>query len=384
MSYTQIVRSLARYADSAAETDKRHIIHFINRREYKKFIQQWTQSHPTRRLRSAVRKLQLINSVCFQGTALPALRHRGIRLIEEDCRIHMQGIHRSVRQGNGSAFRKTDASASIPWGVRRVRAPQAWKKSVGARVKVAVIDTGVDYHHPDLKSVLAPGLNMLRPGTVPWDDNGHGTHIIGTLAAAGGSGLWGTAPRAIIYPIKAFDRNGSAYVSDIIQGLEWCVRSGIRLVNMSFGMTSSSRAFQQAVKTACDKGTILVASAGNDGKSVLDYPAHYASTIAVGATNRRGSVARFSNRTSRVHIYAPGQSIPSTWLRKGYAELSGTSMATSHVSGALALALALRPGLSPRKIKDLLRRTGRPLKGKYARTLKEVDALRLVHAVLRL
>lgn len=347
MSYSQFVRALVHCITDSKGIQNRQIIHFTNRQEYNTFMRQFLQLRPNKRIRSSIRKLSLINGVCFQGRALPTIRHPGIRMVESDCRIHMRGRSdlnnrkkKKLQRHSGRAHlrpkpggkpkkalvRPVAPYGTIPWGVQRIRAPKAWKHSIGGKVKVAVIDTGVDFRHPDLSQSLAPGLNLLNPGMMPWDDNGHGTHIIGTLAgiARQNSGIWGTAPGATIFPIKAFDRNGSAYVSDIIQGLDWCIRNGIRLINMSFGMTTSSRAFQQAVKNACAKGAILVASAGNDGKRVLDYPAHYPCTIAVGATNRRGDIAKFSNRTSRVHIYAPGQNISSTWLRNGYTKLSGT------------------------------------------------------------
>lgn len=404
MSYTQLLRTLVSCSvtTTSHKSIHRQIIHFKNRREFNRFIRQSQHDAASQRLKSSIRKLRLINSILFQGKPLPSFHHRGIRMIESDDRIHMQRAS-SVRHSQKRRTRSKRSKPSmehiyekqsvtpagtIPWGVRHIRAPYAWRRSIGSSVKVAVIDTGVDYRHPDLKASLAPGLNLLHPGMPPWDDNGHGTHICGTLAGVSyqNKGIWGIAPGAIIIPIKAFDRYGSAYVSDIIQALDWCVRHRIRLINMSFGMNSASSAFRRAVQIACAKGTIIVASAGNDGKRVLDYPAQYRNTIAVGAINRKGKIAKFSNRTKRIHIYAPGQSISSTWLNKGYAQLSGTSMATSHVSGAIALALSLRPNLSPLMIKKLLLRTGKPLKGKSSSStcMKEIDAWRLVQTVLRM
>ena len=136
----------------------------------------------------------------------------------------------------------------IPWGVQEIKAPQAWSSTTGHRIKVGVIDTGVDFNHPDLKHSLARGINLLNRGTLPHDDNGHGTHIAGTIAAANQlHGMIGVAPRATIYPVKAFDHNGSAFVSDIILGIEWCVRNRMDVINMSFGMKTRSKSLLNAV-----------------------------------------------------------------------------------------------------------------------------------------
>jgi subtilisin len=378
MRYSKLLRWLKRCTSAAKpEVRTRQIIRFINRREYIGFLRQLNASQPSRRLKASIHKLRLIHAVSFDGGPLPVQSYQGVRFIERDARIRMNNTSASPDEGS-----------TIPWGVKRIRAPRAWKLTTGQGVKVAVIDTGADFSHPDLEHSLAAGINILQRSALPWDDNGHGTHISGTIAAAASEdhGVWGAAPRTVIVPVKAFDRNGSAYVSDIIQGIDWCVQHGIPIINMSFGMTSSSRAFREAVRHAYIQGTIIVASAGNDGKKngLLDYPAQYPNTIAVGATSRHGRIAKFSNRGGRVHLYAPGNKITSTWLRRGYAALSGTSMSTSHVSGAIALALSLRPRLSPWQIRQLIYQTGRPLQGKSYKHLREVDAYRFISVVSKL
>lgn len=379
MPYSRLLRMLASCASlTPSDTLTRYIIRFENAREYSRFLRQWNASKLPANLKACVRKLQLIHAICFKGRNLPFTRWKGVRFIERDVRIHTH-----THGARDSAGRPEH----IPWGVRRIRAPKAWKYATGQMVKVAVIDTGVDFNHPDLKHALAHGVNLLQRGTLPWDDNGHGTHISGTIAAAaaGSQGIWGTAPGTVIVPVKAFDRNGTAYISDIIEGIEWCMRHGIRLINMSFGMKHSSRAFREAVRNASRRGAIIVASAGNDGKRKgrLDYPAQYPAAIAVGSTARKGRIAHFSNRSGRVQLYAPGKKIMSTWLNKGYAVLSGTSMSTSHVSGAIALALSVNPQLSAKRIRKLIYKTGRPLNGKRTGGMREVDAFRLIRALVR-
>jgi subtilisin len=152
---------------------------------------------------------------------------------------------------------------------------------------------------------------------------------------------------------------------------------------MSFGMKTRSKALLGAVINAHNAGVIIVASSGNDGKRrTVDYPARYPQTIAVGATNKQRRVAAFSNRGSYIDVYAPGDKIVSAWLRGKYNEMSGTSMATSHVSGAIALLLAHKPGLAPSEIKSIIKRSVQPLRGSKARrTIGELDIMRMMQAV---
>jgi subtilisin family serine protease len=156
----------------------------------------------------------------------------------------------------------------------------------------------------------------------------------------------------------------------------------MNVVNMSFGMKTRSKSLQSAVSNAYRSGVLIVASSGNDGKiGEIDYPARYSQTIAVGATNRQSRVAAFTNRSGLIDIYAPGDRIVSAWLRGKHREMSGTSMATSHVTGAIALLLALKPGLSPGQIKTIVKSSAKPLrKGKTPRIAGELNVLRMIKA----
>jgi subtilisin family serine protease len=281
--------------------------------------------------------------------------------IEEDSILH---VHAPV----GLAPRKSSTPGSehirIPWGIRHIRAPDIWPKSIGRRIKIGVVDTGIDYYHPDLRGRISRGINLVQRSMLPHDDNGHGTHIAGTIAAASGqNGMIGVSPGALIYPVKAFDHNGTAYVSDIIAGIDWCVRNHMNIINMSFGMRQYSSALHEAVRRAYQAGIVVVASSGNDGKrATVDYPARLPQTISVGAITRSNTVAAFSNKGKDIDIYAPGDKIHSTWLSGKYNELSGTSMATSHVSGTIALLLETKPGLTPAELKAVLKDSASPIK----------------------
>jgi subtilisin len=269
-------------------------------------------------------------------------------------KVHLLTRNRS----HTSRHKSYTGPQTIPWGVGHIRAPEAWSRSTGQRIHIGVIDTGIDYNHPDLKQAIARGVNLLNRSTLPYDDNGHGTHIAGTIAAASSQdGIIGVAPRATIHPVKAFDYNGSAYVSDIIAGIDWCVQQRLDIINMSFGMKTYSKSLEYAVLNAYQSGTTIVASSGNDGRqATVDYPARFTQVVSVGATTRTDKIAPFSNKGKRIDIYAPGERIYSAWLHGQYHELSGTSMATAHVSGVIALMKSLRPSLRPLQIKSILKR----------------------------
>jgi len=289
-------------------------------------------------------------------------------------------LDNSTIQLHTSTASKKLINNGIPWGIDTVRAPQVWQYTTGRQIKVGVIDTGINFQHPALKGSILPGINLINRGRPPIDDNGHGTHIAGTIAASNPvHGMIGIAPHALIVPVKAFDQNGSAYVSDIIQAIDWCVRYGVDVINMSFGMRTRSKAMLNAVIRAYNKGVIIVASSGNESKKKsIDYPARYPHTIAVGATNSLRKVAPFSNQGSYIDIYAPGDRIVSAWLNSDYHEMSGTSMATSHVSGAIALLLERSPSLKPTEIKAILKRSMQPLKYVKARRAGELDIVKML------
>lgn len=358
----------------------RTIMRFVHPGDDHRFFQALQSQRQSCKALRSVRRLGIIRaySCPVPIEQLPRKLAKSI-VWEKDAIVRVDGIPET-----SSRFRTENG---IPWGVRRIGAPDAWNRATGYRVKVGVIDTGVDFQHPDLRHSLEQGINLLQRAFLPYDDNGHGTHIAGTIAAANQlQGMMGVAPRASIYPVKAFDYNGTAYVSDIILGIDWCVRNRMNVVNMSFGMPERSRSLLQAVTNAYRSGVLIVASSGNEGKrGKIDYPARYSQTIAVGATNRNGKVASFTNRSSYIDIYAPGEKIESCWLNGKRKTMSGTSMATSHVTGAVALLLSYRRDLTPDQVKAVLKASARPLrKAKASRSPRssagELNAARMLQA----
>lgn len=227
----------------------------------------------------------------------------------------------------------------IPWGVKRVNAIAAWDKTTGRGVKVGVIDTGVDYNHPDLKANYAGGYNAVEPEKTPLDDNGHGTHVAGIIGAANnGAGVAGVAPGVSLYAVKVLTAQGSGSYSAIIDGIQWAVNNKMNVVNMSLGAPQGSDAMKKAVEAAYKAGVTLVMAAGNDSGPV-NYPAKYPQSIAVSASDSADKIAAFSSRGAEIALIAPGVAIYSTYMGGIYKSLSGTSMAAPHVAGLAALAV---------------------------------------------
>ncbi len=253
---------------------------------------------------------------------------------------------------------------TLPWGITRINADDSWILSDGLDVKVGVIDTGIDTDHPDLKNNLAGCVNFISSNKTCEDDNGHGTHVSGIIAAEDNNlGVVGVAPKAKIYSLKVLNKNGSGYLSDIIEALDWAISNHLQVINMSLGTTSNVTSFYDAIKRVNSAGIIQVAAAGNSGPKAnsVNYPAKYSEVIAVAAIDSSDQVASWSSRGPQVDLAAPGVNINSTYLNGKYQILSGTSMASPHVAGVVALRLFLHPGESPSQIESVFESNTDPL-----------------------
>lgn len=231
----------------------------------------------------------------------------------------------------------------IAWGVDRIDADLVWDINTGQGVRVAIIDSGIDLDHPDLMENIKGGYNAINSRKSWNDDNGHGTHVAGIVAARNNIvGVVGVAPEAYLYAVKVLNRRGIGFASDIIDGLDWCLKNGIQVANMSIGSSGCSQSYHDAIIRAYEGGITIAAAAGNNGQTdgKIVCPAIWPETIAVSATNIDNGLAYFSSYGPEVNLAAPGQDINSTWNDGYYKKGSGTSMATPHVVGTAALVLA--------------------------------------------
>lgn len=255
----------------------------------------------------------------------------------------------------------------ITCGLRIIYAPQAWRFSTGSGVRVAVVDTGITPRHPDLR--VYGGASFV-PGVRSWyDDHYHGTHVAGTIAAtANGRGLVGVAPRARVYAVKVLNRRGSGQTSWILNGLAWCIRRRMHIVNLSLGAIARthntrvfSRAYELAGRALRRRGILPIAAAGNSGGTRFPYvgnPGRCPSFMAVSSIDCRRRRSPFSSYGPQVEICAPGSDVWSTVPTRGYRKLSGTSMACPHVAGVAALVKRRHPSWSGDRIRVHLWRTG--------------------------
>jgi serine protease len=257
----------------------------------------------------------------------------------------------------------TDPMRSQQWDLGTMSVGDAWLKSTGTGVTVAVLDTGVDASNPDLAGQVLTGYDETTgKDGANTDPNGHGTHVAGTIAADTGNGVGvsSVAPGAKILPVRVLGANGSGYMSDTATGIIYAADHGANVINMSLGATAQVTAVTNAIAYARSKGVVVVAAAGNsrENGSPVSYPGADPGVIAVAATDSTDTVASYSNQGSYVDVAAPGSAILSTYPtalnKSGYATLYGTSMASPHVAAEAALIKAYRPALTPDQIEQAI------------------------------
>lgn len=261
-------------------------------------------------------------------------------------------------------------SPGSPQGTERadIKATAAWEETKGDnQVIIAVIDTGVDLLHPDLKNkVLSGGRDFANEDFDATDDNGHGTHVAGIAAAETNNteGIAGVAWNCKILPIKAMDFEGSGYYDWIIDAIRWASDNGANVINLSLGGEADAQSLKDAVRYAFQKGIVIAAAAGNESTAVI-FPAAYDDyCLAVAATDYKDIRTDWSNFGPEVDVAAPGERVIScvpTWFwgpdSLPYAFGFGTSMATPHVAGLAALIKSLKPWLKASEIMDIIRYT---------------------------
>jgi subtilisin family serine protease len=341
------------------------------------------------RLPRPARRMWLVNALALRArpAEIRRLAHDpAVARIDYDRRVRLFGPEDAAGpQRRPGPFGRGD------WGLAAIGAPAVWRDYGldGSGVRVGSIDTGVDADHPDLATKVVAWRDFAHGRPMPYDDNGHGTHTIGTMVGgAGGGAPIGVAPGARVVVAKALDRYGDATLSTLMAAAEWMADPDgdpstadfPTVVNASWGAPSGAgEALRPIIARWRELGIVPVFAAGNTGRSVA-APAIYPESLAVGAVGPRGRVARFSSREPAIagqagtvmgvrlapaarkpDLAGPGVEVVSSMPGGAWASLSGTSMAAPHVSGTIALLREADPTLSASAIESILGRTAREL-----------------------
>jgi serine protease len=260
-----------------------------------------------------------------------------------------------------------DPQSASQYSLDQMRVRAAWSRSTGASNVIAVLDTGVQFNHPDLAGRLLTGYDFVNDDTNASDDNGHGTWVSGIIAANAndGYGMAGITWTDKVLPVKIMDREGTGSTADLAAGITWAADRGADVINMSVGGFPYSTAIQNAVNYAWSKGAVLVGAAGNNRREERFYPASYDNVVSVTATQVNDEFSNWSSWGPRVDVSAPGSSVlvtncyvctyggHDTWGTHTY--ISGTSFATPNVAGVIALIRARYPDLTAQQVVDRLR-----------------------------
>jgi subtilisin family serine protease len=228
------------------------------------------------------------------------------------------------------------------WELNKFNIPALWSKTDGYGVTVAVIDTGCDINHEDLRDNMLHGKNFVEPNEPPMDRCGHGSHVASTIAAINnGLGMVGVAPKTKILPVKALGDDGSGDLNTIVKAIRWAADQKVDFITMSLGSVATANILEKAVNYAADKGCIIFCAAGNSGPNVdVMYPAKYDKCIAIGAVDINLERTSFSCSGDSLDFLAPGKDILGCVPGNRYALMSGTSMSNPFAVGCASLLLS--------------------------------------------
>jgi subtilisin family serine protease len=229
------------------------------------------------------------------------------------------------------------------WEIIKYNIPLYWKYSEGENTVSAVLDTGCDLDHEDLKDNLLQGKNFVELNKDPIDRNGHGTHVSSTIAAINNTkGIVGVAPKSKIVPVKVLNDDGAGNINSIADAVVWCAnQSHIDFITMSLGSNFPSNRLEKAINYAINKNKIIFCAAGNDGPLTdIMYPARYEQTISIGAIDENFNRTEFSCSGESLNFLAPGHNIVGCVPNNEYAKMSGTSMSNPFAVGLACLLLS--------------------------------------------
>lgn len=240
--------------------------------------------------------------------------------------------------------------------LEQINAQAAWQKEYEREITIAVLDTGIDYNHPDLLGRVLPGYNILDNVATAMDDNGHGTNVAGIIAAQTNNsiGISGIVSKVKLMPIKILDAEGKSDSFYVGQGIRYAVDNGADLIVIASGESVYTPFIAEAVDYAYDQGVLIIAAVGNKSLEI-NYPAALPNVIGVGAVNRDGSYADYSNYGQQIDVVAPGESIYTTHLNNSYTTTSGTSVAAPQVAALAAVLMQEHPTLTVKEIADIIR-----------------------------
>ncbi len=253
-----------------------------------------------------------------------------------------------------------DPQAGQQYSLSKMQVYNAWDTTLGDGIVVAVLDTGAEFSHPDLQGkFVSHGKDFVNGDDDASDDQGHGTHVFGIVAAATNNsvGIAGVGYNTRVLPVKVLNSSGAGDYGRIANGITWAADQGVKVINMSLGGASGASTLESAVKYAWNKGVVVICAAGNSSTSSPAYPAAYENCISVVSTDQNDARSSFSNYGSTVDISAPGTSILSTVRGGGYQAWSGTSMASPNAAGVAALVAAANPTWSNAQIRTQLEST---------------------------
>lgn len=249
------------------------------------------------------------------------------------------------------------------WNLKQIDADKGWNLANGEDVTIAILDTGVDPNHQDLKDKIIGGYNAVNDTDDFSDNHGHGTHVAGIAAALTNNitGIAGVSWQSYLLPVKVLNESGEGSSYEVAKGIYWAVDNGADVINMSLGDYNHSNILYDAVKYAYDRNVILVSATGNDNVEQPMYPSIYEEVLAVAAVDEARNRAFFSNYGAHVDVTAPGEHVPSSFPNNNYVVMSGTSMAAPHVAGLAALIRSLRPDLTNEQVYEIIIETSNDL-----------------------
>ena len=247
-----------------------------------------------------------------------------------------------------------DPDLAKQWAIAKVGAAEAWDVTMGTKnTLLAIVDTGIDYNHPDLAGRVDKGRDFINNDDDAMDDQGHGTHCAGIAAASAndGVGIAGLAPNVSLLAVKVLSAQGGGSNESVASGIVYAADKGSHIISLSLGGGYPSQAIQDAVNYANSKGALVIAAMGNNGRESKSYPAACDGVMAVGATDINDARASFSQYGSWISVGAPGHNILSTIPGNKYAVYSGTSMATPYAAGLASLVKSQFPSMNAAQIK---------------------------------